>query len=325
MNLRVPAFATLTALALLLLLTTYLALGASNSTRVEALLARGSQATWSSAWKVLDDELGILKQTWVPAKKRFSRWAREHSRAGVEWASLSGRMNLNTVSPFVLALPGFRATLTDVSLEKFVEARSIAGPALEPFYRNYITPAALVSWYTVHSLWNLNTADEVMLEAMVQQRTGSATLGSGLRSLVRSFRENQVPLVEGDVVKLRTAGLSGIDTVVTLEPELDVNEAPEALLSALISNPAWSIVDPVVKVESLVQARDESPWTPQTLRALLNVPQDHLILSYLGTSSRFLTVSVASEEGTLSVVLFLSGTSGTEVGPRIVETHWRKR
>lgn len=316
-------FATLTAMALMVLLAAYLALGATASAQVELGLNRAAAPGRADAWLALDHALKALKETWDPTKQTFAVWAGLHTAEGLTWASLSGRVNLNTVSPFVLGLTGFRDTLKGVSVEAFTEKRSLKGPSADgALYQNVIQPEALKNWYTVHSLWNLNTADEVMLEAMATQRAGSA-VGSALRASVRSFREQTKRITPDDWSKMGGAA-SILEPLVTLDPELDVNEAPEDLLSALISNPGWAVAEPAGKVQTIVQGRASQPWTMERLKTLLQVPDNNLVLSYLGVRTRFIGGSVRNSGGSLDFVLFLAGETPTPVAPRIVQALWRK-
>ena len=323
MNHSLRGFATLTALGLMILLATYLTLGASASAQIELGLSRNSVPAQAGAWKVLDAFLKALQETWNPTQQRFSAWASAHQMDGITVESLSGRVNLNTISPFLLGQPGFRETLKGISVEQFVETRAKNGPSADGnLYHDIVQPEALKSWYTVHSLWNLDTADEVMLEAMVTQRTGSAAIGSSVRSLVRSFREQKKRFTADDWIKVG-AGREALEPLLTMEPELDVNEIPEGLLGVLLANPSWAVADAATKVQALIQGRDTHPWTAAQLKAMLQVPDDSIVLSSLGTRTRFLGGTVKTPAGSLAWVVFLSGDAPDPPSPRIVETRWR--
>ena len=322
MNRRLRGFATITALGMMLLLATYLALGASASAQIELGLNRAEAPGRAAAWKTLDAALKTLQETWDPTRQTFTAWAGSHTVEGVTWEALSGKINLNTISPFVLGQPGFRETLKAISVEQFVEARAKNGPSAGVFYKDLVQPKPLASWYTVHSLWNLNTADEVMLEAMATQRTGSAAVGSSLRALVRSFR-GQIKRISPDDWTKAAGAQSALEPLVTLEPELDVNEIPEDLLTTLLANPSWAVADPAAKTQVLIQGRGSRPWTDERLKAVLQVPDDSIVLSSLGTRTRFLGGSVKTPTGSLEWVVFLPGDTPTPPQPRIVETRWR--
>jgi len=311
-------------MAIMVLLVTYLLISTSASMQVESELNRTPFLSSGEAWVILDKALSVLKDTWDPEKQSFSLWVTTHPIDSLSWESLSGKVNLNTISPFVLGLPGFRDTLKGISVEKFTEVRSLKGPsANDALYRDLIQPVALSKWYTVHSLWNLNTADEIMLEAMASQRSGSPAVGSALRASTRSFRERMARIGPQDWVLLGGSGATSLEPLVTLEPELDVNEVPETLLSALVTNPAWKVTDPGAKVQTILQGRLSRPWTKATLENLLQVPADNLLLCYLGVRSRFLEGSVTVSGGRLQFVVFLPGKQDEPMAPRLVKTIWR--
>jgi len=325
MRRQLRGFATLTAVALMILLTAYLAIGAIASSQIELALGHSDVENRSKAWKTLNGALQSLKDSWDPTRQSFSVWKSSHPVSGVSWESLSGKVNLNTISPFLLGQAGFIDTLNGVPVQKFIETRSKNGPAQSlEFYSQMVRPAALASWYTVHSLWNINTADEDMLETMANQRTGSSSIGSALRASVRSYRTEMRRMSRVDWEQVAGTSKAVLEPLVTVEPELDVNEVSESLLQSILSYPNLKIADPAAKASSIVESRSSRPWDSVTLRQLLDVADGNLILSYLGTRTRFLAGTVNTGEGNLDWVVYLGGDALAPVVPRIIETRWRK-
>lgn len=321
-RLRSRGMATLTAVALLLLLTTWLIVSATRGAEVEVALGRSLAQDQSTAWDTLEGALQDLA-SWRSQDQTLINWLRSHPYQPITWSFPSGQINLNTASPFLLALPELRATLK-VSPDEFIERRTSRGLSQNPqSYEDLLRPGALGTWFTTISLWNLNTADEIAVEQMVTVRLGSASMGSTIRAYLRSFRQQTKRLTEADWLRAGLEVTQALDPVVTLEPEIDVNVASRELLQSLLSNPAWGVVDPAGKAVALVEGRDSRPWDPERLQLLLAVPQDNLVLSYLGTSTRFLVAEVAGPRGHLSVTLFLTGDAQGSRKPRIITSEWR--
>jgi hypothetical protein len=310
----------------MILLTAYLAIGAMHLSGSQMTLQRVSSQSQdrSQAWGVLTKGLVDLEKTWDNRSQSFSTWASGHLQAGLHWESMSGRLNLNTLSAFVIALPAFAITLKDASPTDFAAQRAKRGlQADSTGYEDLVKKEYLSSWYTVHSLWNLNTADEVMLEQMVNGRTGSETSGSAIRAWVRGFRSEQKPILPSDWETQKAILGGSLGTITTLEPELDVNEAPEALLRALISNPAWNVPELDAKVGAILASRATKPWTSDALQALLQLPPASPLLPYLGTTTRFVGGEAKADSGSLEFVVFIGAGEGGKVQPRILQSRWR--
>jgi hypothetical protein len=325
---RRKAFATLTAVAAMILLTAYLAIGTMNLSGSQGRLQTVSAQSrdQSQAWTVLSKGLDDLSKTWDPRAQTFSTWSKLHGQPGLQWESLSGKINLNTLSAFVIELSGFAATLKDVSPAEFTGRRAKMGlQSALGGYSELVRKEYLSSWYTVHSLWNLNTVDEVMLERMVSGRTGSETAGSALRAWVRGFRTQQKPILPSDWETQKAVLGNSMGTITTLEPELDVNEAPQALLRALMSNPAWNRADTDAKVSAIVTTRGTKPWTNDALKDLLQLPPGSPLIPYLGTSTRFVGGWVDEDTGSLEFVIYVGSATGAGVQPRILQSQWRRK
>jgi hypothetical protein len=308
----------------MILLTAYLAIGASASTEIELNINHSQVEKRAHAWKILDNALLTLKETWDPTSQSFTAWKATHPIEGVTWESLSGKVNLNTITPFLLGQKGFIDTLKGVSVQKFTETRSKNGPATDiSFYADMIQPAALTSWYTIHSLWNINTADEDMLESMVAQRTTSSAMGSAVRASVRTFRGEMRRMSQTDWDRVAGTTKAELSPLVTVEPELDVNEVPENLLGHLLNYPNLNVTEPAIKTQILVRERASRPWTTETLKNMLQVADDNLLLCYLGTRTRFLGGTINTPDGQLDWIVYLEGEAPSPVNPRIIETCWR--
>ena len=92
-------------------------------------------------------------------------------------------------------------------------------------YKDYFQGAALGGLYCVQSLFNVNTADEIVLEKVLAARTGSESLASTIRSRLREYRSNKQVMLQSDWETLIGAQKDAIGELATTDPELDVNTA----------------------------------------------------------------------------------------------------
>ena len=322
MKQRFGAFATLTALSLMILLVAYLSVNADAISQNQLELRRSTDiASQSQAWKLAEAALDELSK-WDATKQRFSQWAQGTQQPGVTWQSLSGKVNLNTVTQFILALPAFQQSLAGGTVSQFTDFRNKNGPASDPTeYAKLVDKDFLSNWYTVYSTWDINTADEIMLENVVSQRLGSSSAGSAVRALVRSLREQKKRLSSAQWQDQMGANAQALGGLVNAEPELDVNEVPVPLLSAFLTNPDWGIEQGDSKAQSIVGQRDAHPMESAALQRLLGVPDDHIALSYLGTKTRFVQLNAKVAAGVLTVIVHLTDVD-TAVKPKVVSTTW---
>lgn len=203
-SLRSKAFATLAAVGLLVLTAALLA-GAVLSSR--QVLLEGAKAerfvdARSAAWETVRKLMTALQETWDADEQSLDSWWAGHSQAfptGCALVSLSARVNLNSMTPFLLQDSELGATLSGKSVEEFTTYRTNKGPfSRVDAYRDFFQPEALNTLYCVDSFFNVNTADEIMLEKILTARTGNAALASTIRARLREFRGNRQVLAESD-------------------------------------------------------------------------------------------------------------------------------
>jgi hypothetical protein len=330
MSFRARAFATLAAVGVLVLTAAFLS-GAVLGSR-QLLSAQGKaearlQAR-SSAWKTVGLLLSALQGTWNAEDETIDAWWAEHSRAFPsvsELFSLSSRVNLNSLSPFLLKHSELQATLRDRSVEDFVSYRASKGPfALVDDYREYFKPEALGALYCAHSSFNVNTADEIVLEKILAIRTGSESLAATIRTRLREYRSKRQTVTEDDWGILVGAAKETIGDLATTAPELDVNTAEPSLLQAILRYPDFKLEKADEKLQTIVTGRASKPWTDDTLRQALGVGEKSPLLQYLGTRSRYLQgrVTAGSWGMRFVAVVSYSTDSPPKLGIRVLEARW---
>lgn len=332
MSFRANAFATLAAVGLLVLAAALLAgailgsqqilLGRDKAERID----RGR----SAAWKAVGELLTTMQESWNADKQSVDAWWIQHSPSfpGIgEFVSLSARINLNSMSPFLLRDSELIGTLRGRTVEDFITYRLNKGP----FYsvedcKDYFQPAALNSMYCVHSLLNVNTADEIMLEKVLAARTGSQAFASTIRARLRQYRTNREVLTEANWAMLAGAQKDTIGDLVTTDPEIDVNTAPVEILQALMRDPDLKLTQPDAKLQTIVAGRATKPWNSDTLRQALGVDKSSLLLQYLGTRSRFLRGRILVGSSTMTFVVHIgySDNSPPKIVMRVIDSHWDK-
>jgi len=330
MSLRAGAFATLAAVGILVL-TAALLSGAVLGSR-QLLLAQGKAEARlearSAALKAVGTLLSALQENWNADEQTIDAWwaGRSPSFPAVsELVSLSSRVNLNSVSPFLLKDSELKETLRDRSVEDFVSYRSSKGPfARVEDYKDYFRPESLNTLYCAHSSFDVNTADEIVLEKVLATRTGSEALATTIRTRLREYKTNRQALTDSDWDTLEGAAKEAIGDLVTTLPELDVNAAQQSLLQAILRYPDFKLDKPDAKLQAIVTGRASKPWNDETLRQALGVDKKAPLLLYLGTRSRYLQGTVAAGSTVMNFVALVSYSkdSPPKLGLRILETRW---
>jgi hypothetical protein len=330
MSLRARAFATLTAVGLLVLIAALLAGAVLGSQSI--LLAQGraekAQGARSSIWKTADDLLSAIKETWNADDQTIDAWWADRSGAFpsvTELISLSGRVNLNSMTPFLLMDSELRATLLNKSVEDFTAYRSSKGPfSRVEDYKDYFQGAALRDLYCAYSSFDVNTADEIVLEKVLAIRTGSEALASTLRSRLREYRIKRRALADADWDAIIGASKNRVGELCGTAPELDVNASPAAVVRAIFRYPDLKLEQADAKLRIVLSGRASRPWNDDTLRQALGVDKKSPILAFLGTRTRFIRGSIGSGTHQMGFTASVAYSVSTppKITVRILETRW---
>jgi hypothetical protein len=309
MNPRIRAFATLTAASLMVLATAFVsgAVLISQHLLLEQTKAQKVIDERANSWKTIDSLFTTLQQTWnVQEQSLDSWWTSGRSQAfpsGTQLISLSSRVNLNSMTPFLLQDSELSTTLLGKSAEDFTTYRTNAGPFVRvDDCKDYFQPQALTNLFCVHSFFNVNTADEIMIEKIIAARTGNEALASTVRSHLREYRTNRQVLAASDWDALIGADKESVGELVSTDPELDVNTVSPVLLQAVLRDPDFKLDQADTKLQAILTGRASKPWDDDTLRQVLNVDKNSLLLQYLGTKCKFLQLTVPEGTGTLTLV-----------------------
>ena len=332
MKARLGGFATLAAVGILALALA-LAAGAAIVSR-QMLLEQGRIKAElderAAAWKEADALLAGLRDDWNADGLSLDSWWAVHASAfpsGSELVSLSGRINLNSISPFLLKDSELASTLLGRSVEDFVSYRTEKGPFTSiDDCKDYFQPAALSSLYCLHSIFCVNTADEIMIERLIAARTGDEAFAASVRSRIRDFRTRRQPIAQSDWDAIAGAERQSLGALFALDPEIDVNTAPPEVLGAILRDPDWTLQAPDAKLQAILGARSSRPWNEEGLRQLLGVDASSPLLGYLGTRTRFIRASLPSEGGSLRLVALVdySADSPPKIALRVIEERWIK-
>jgi len=329
-GLRENAFATLTAVCLLLLAAAFLAGSVLSSQQLLLERNRAEKAieVRSATWKAGQALLTALQETWNADEQTLDVWWVQHSAvfpAGSSLISLSARVNLNTMSPFLLKDSELNATLLGRSVEDFTTYRINEGPFSKiEDYKDFFKPANLNAMYCVHSHFNVNTADEIMLEKVLAAHTGSESLAASIHARLREFRTNRQVLAQSDWDALIGADKDTIGELVTVNPELDVNTVPPDVLYAILRDPDFKLEHPDAKVQSILASRGSKPLTSDILRQILGVGKNSLLLQYLGTRTYFVQGKIPEAGSVMTFVATVtySSDSPPKIALRILDTEW---
>ena len=327
---RGKAFATLTAVCLLFLAAALLAgaILSSQQVTLEQGRAQKSIEARAAVWGSVQVLLTSLLQTWNADDQSLDAWWLQHTAAfpaGSELISLSGRVNLNSMTPFLLKNSTLNVTLLGRSVEDFITYRTNQGPFSRiGDYKDYFKPANLGALYCVHSFFNVNTADEIMLEKVIAARTGSPSIASTVRARVREFRTNRQVLAQSDWDALIGGDKDAVGDLVTLNPELDVNTVSPDVLQAILADPDFKLDQADAKAKSILASRASKPLTADILRQILGVEKKSLLLQYLGTRTYFIQGTIPQAGTAMTFVATVA--YSTDVPPkltlRILDTWW---
>jgi hypothetical protein len=330
MKSRSKAFATLTAVGLLVLTAALLA-GAvlvSQQILLEQSRSEAFVSTRSKTWAVVQTLLLDLQKSWNADEQTLDLWWASHSGAfpaGTVLVSLSGRLNLNSITPFLIQNTELNATLLGKSVEDFTDYRTNKGPMITiADYKDYFQPAALNQLYTTYSVFSVNTADEIILEKILALRTGSEAFASTVRASLRQFRTNRQTLAPADWQTLVGAESDAVGDLMSTDPELDVNTASQTVLQAVLRDPDFKLDQPDAKLQLILSGRASQPWTGTTLMQALGLTNKAPLLAYLGTRCRFIQGEVPQESSLLTFVALAtySTDSPPKITFRILDTRW---
>jgi hypothetical protein len=328
MRARVRAFATLAAVGILVLTAALLSGSVLSSQQLVLDQGRAEKEVSSraAAWKAIDSILTALQTTWNSDEETFDAWYAGQAQAlpaGSSLQSLSGRINLNSMTPFLLQDTALVGTLLGRSVVEFTDYRTNKGPFTRlGDYKEYFKPEALKRLYCVHSSFDVNTADEIILEKVIAARTGNEALAANVRARVREFRTARQAMTDSDWEMLVGAEKDAIGDLVTVYPELDVNTAPPDVLQAVLRDPDYKLDQADAKVQTIVNGRASKPWTDDTLCQALGLANTAPLMQYLGTRCHFIEGSLPQGDSIFYFVVKLSYSTDSppKIASRVLET-----
>jgi hypothetical protein len=328
MTRRLPAFATLAAVGILAISAALLYGGVLSSEQllVDQGRAEHEMSTRAAGWKAIDSTLSLLSSTWNADEQTFDAWNKAHAQAlpdGLSLLSLSGRMNLNSVTPFIMQNSSLSGTLLGHSVLEFTDDRMNKGPFTRlSDYKAYFRPQALKALYSVHSSFDINTVDEIIAEKIITARTGNAAFAANVRARMRQFRTNKQAMTESDLTMLLGNEKDALGDLITVRPELDVNTASLDLLQALLRDPDFSLEQPDAKAQTIVNLRSNKPWTDEALRQTMGLPTSSQLMQYLGTRCYFIEASLSQGDRVAFFVVKIgySSDSPPKLNCRVIET-----
>jgi hypothetical protein len=322
MTRRAQGFATLAAVAIFVLVIALISgavLGSQQLALDQDRLGHEIDSR-ASAWKSIDTTLSSMQTSWNADDQSFDAWFTEKAQslpAGVKLASLSGRINLNSITPFLLQYSALSGTLVGHSVTEFTDYRMNKGPfARLEDYKDYFRPESLKRLYCVYSSFDVNTADEIILEKIITQRTGKSSLGANVRARVREFRTGLQVMTDSDWDRIIGAEKDELGDIVSVSPELDVNTASVDVLQALLRDADFKLEQPDAKVQTIINGRTAKPWTDDALRQALGLTKTSALMQHLGTRCRFVEGSVPAGDRVMSFVVHL--TYSKDASPRII-------
>ena len=318
-------FATFSAVAILafVLVLTLNSLGLWKSLLVNRKRLDNLVDSRYQTLKTLNSFLKTLG-SWNPDEQTLDIWWDAHklSWQNIKLISLSGQINLNTLSPFLLSDSLLKTTLNNHSVNDFVNFRLKEGLQAKVLsFSDLFTVTSLKTEYCSLSLFNVNTADEIMIEKVIDERTGDESLGSSFRSSLRQFRAQHQIMVQTDLDTL-IGDAQGLQQLLTVEPEIDVNTATPFVLQALLEDPDFALTSADAKLNILLNGRQVKPWTKETLAQALGLDLQHsTLLQYLGTRTRFVEIDISTTHclGHFQVMISYSPDSPPKLNFRILK------
>jgi len=177
-------------------------------------------------------------------------------------------------------------------------------------YRAFFRPEAFDRYLTGYQPANVNTTDELVLE-LLHREVAPAGDAIAFRQRIRQARAEALRFGTEDLPGLLAPLAAGASSSFSAAPCWNVHFLPEALLRDLVCSRAYSIADADAKAQALVEARAARELRPDELPALLGVPAEHPIFTYLGTRTWFWRASWESKGWrTAIVVARRSGANG---------------
>ena len=323
---RTRAFATLASVCILVLAAVLVAGSLSNSRQLLLDNARleGEVLVRASTWKAVNDTLDLMKETWHADRQTFDGWYSAASAdlpAGVELFPLSGRINLNTMTQAALQDSTLTGTLLNRSVAEFVAYRSAKGPfGRLSDYKDFFRPEALASVYCVYSTFDVNTADETILEKTLSERTGDEAFAADASSRIGVFRAARQTIMDSDWDMIAGSKKDLLGDLVSTSPEIDANSASVDILEALLKDPDFKLEHADSKLQSIVNLRSSRPLTEEMLRQVLGVGKTDPLVQYLGVRCRFVGGTIRREATKFRFVVALSYPTDdlSSVLPRLV-------
>lgn len=249
-----------------------------------------------------------------------------NSHTSLSLEDISSRLNLNLLRTAVLQKTSLRSAIAPGhTADGLRQYRATKGPfASLSAYSAYIVPDALHKDFTVFGYVNVNTTFEDSLRQVFQARTGDRNAADAFHSQIQAFLMKKKLIQQAQLRQLFGLYYPELYPLMNLQPSINVNFAPAAVLRAILSYPyggkqlpGWQQV-----LAAVVAERASAPITHQDLTGMIHVSgEQELILQYLGTRTWFWRIT-ASRGAARDVLIAARIPGGKEKRFVILQNHF---
>jgi hypothetical protein len=228
----------------------------------------------------------------------WNRVNREADGVTVELRDISSRLNPNYVRKKLLeetALKGLLAPgATPESLQQYREDKGLSASLAH--YRDFF-PASMEKYLTCYGWANVNTTDEFVLRSLHRYRKGSREEAEAFHSRIQTLLADRRIVAEAELPGFLGADAGILEPTLSAVPSWNVHFLDPFLLGEILAYPPYGLAEPSKKSSLLLGERGFGELSESRVAVILGVPENHVLLHYLGTRTWFWEIRARNDRG----------------------------
>lgn len=219
---------------------------------------------------------------------------------------VSSKINPNWVRPTLFQDTLFSSLLKSTSqLTSLEQMRVDTGFELDiaAYYKDIFTKEAFDYYLSPYSYPNLNCIDEFAFERFILDRSSDSYLAKSLRNRLRSKLIAMEMVREEEFDNFLGNNTCSLNSIFTLEGQINVNTADPYILEGLIRYPAYGLTNASDILQRILQRRSSGEISKEALYQTIGVDRSHRLYSYLGVKTYFWSIQLKKDNAIYEIVL----------------------
>jgi hypothetical protein len=189
----------------------------------------------------------------------------------------------------------------------------------DPRFEEQFTDEARESLLTRYGYVNLNVGGELAMERLYAEVTGDDGAAAAFRTRIQDALREQRLITEEELVEVLSPYFSEVYPLYNVFPAWNIHFADEALISAVITYPAYGVDQAEAKAQTLISERNGNEMSVAQMRAIVGAGDFGRVFEFLGTTTWFWQITAQdSEEFRTAVIARIPGTDRSDDTFRIV-------